>query len=288
MAFPSPRPPPPGEYHGRRDKSPSGPSLTTRHSARVVDTPRWCIDSLPTNSRIDDRNTARPSAPRQKGVRPRPLELELDAPSTTTATRVVVVVVVVVVDQYLPDAYGATVAVSVPGPTRTVVRVHPSHDRQRVRRRPRPHRRCRCAAVVVTPGFWNVDVDVPAEILDERPRFVTSSRKASQLVHPFPGSARPISDSSTASDEPRRSGRCTSAFQVHLPPRPRRRRGVRPSIDSARNSRDFRTTIDRATNTRGRRRSRASPRLRTTTRWRWRPRGRRRRISMWGAKKSAS
>jgi hypothetical protein len=57
-------------------------------------------------------------------------------------------------------------------------------------------------AVVVAPGFWNVDVDVPAEILDERPRFVTSSREASQLVHPFPGSARPISDSSTASDEP--------------------------------------------------------------------------------------
>ena len=63
----------PAEYQGRRDVSPPGPSLTTRHRARVVGTPRRSIASLPRNSRTDDRNTARPSAPRQNGVCPAPL-----------------------------------------------------------------------------------------------------------------------------------------------------------------------------------------------------------------------
>mmetsp|Transcript_2453 Transcript_2453/g.3496 ORF Transcript_2453/g.3496 Transcript_2453/m.3496 type:complete len:84 (-) Transcript_2453:486-737(-) len=44
-----------------------------RDSARVVDIPRECIASLARNSRMLERRTARPSAPRQKGVGPAPL-----------------------------------------------------------------------------------------------------------------------------------------------------------------------------------------------------------------------
>mmetsp|Transcript_43919 Transcript_43919/g.133778 ORF Transcript_43919/g.133778 Transcript_43919/m.133778 type:complete len:223 (-) Transcript_43919:607-1275(-) len=73
------------EYQGRLEVFPFGPSLTTRLSARVVLTPRWCIASLAKNSLIDERRTARPSAPRQKGVRPPPFNcnsyLALDGPS---------------------------------------------------------------------------------------------------------------------------------------------------------------------------------------------------------------
>mmetsp|Transcript_22435 Transcript_22435/g.89080 ORF Transcript_22435/g.89080 Transcript_22435/m.89080 type:complete len:228 (+) Transcript_22435:1144-1827(+) len=58
------------EYHGRLTDSEED---TTSDSARVVGTPRKCIASEARNSRIDDRSTARPSAPRQNGVRPPPL-----------------------------------------------------------------------------------------------------------------------------------------------------------------------------------------------------------------------
>ena len=47
--------------------------VSTRLSARVVGTPRWCIASLQRNSRIDERSTARPSARREYGVGPAPL-----------------------------------------------------------------------------------------------------------------------------------------------------------------------------------------------------------------------
>jgi len=42
-------------------------------SARVVGTPRWCIASLHTSSRSDERSTARPSARREYVVGPAPL-----------------------------------------------------------------------------------------------------------------------------------------------------------------------------------------------------------------------
>ena len=61
-----------GSYHGRRTTSP-GSCETTRLSARVVSTPRWNIASDARNSRMDERSTARPSAPRQNGVGPPPL-----------------------------------------------------------------------------------------------------------------------------------------------------------------------------------------------------------------------
>mmetsp|Transcript_13281 Transcript_13281/g.55777 ORF Transcript_13281/g.55777 Transcript_13281/m.55777 type:complete len:240 (+) Transcript_13281:1170-1889(+) len=61
-----------GSYQGRRTTSPGG-SDTTKLSARVVSTPRWNIASDARNSRMDERSTARPSAPRQKGVGPPPL-----------------------------------------------------------------------------------------------------------------------------------------------------------------------------------------------------------------------
>ena len=43
-----------------------------RLRARVVGTRRQCMASLARNSRTDERSTARPSAPRQKGVCPPP------------------------------------------------------------------------------------------------------------------------------------------------------------------------------------------------------------------------
>ncbi|KAG0731053.1 hypothetical protein G6F63_015994 [Rhizopus arrhizus] len=46
--------------------------VPTSDIARVVGTPRWCIASLHKNSRIDERRTARPSAPREYGVGPAP------------------------------------------------------------------------------------------------------------------------------------------------------------------------------------------------------------------------
>mmetsp|Transcript_33062 Transcript_33062/g.112241 ORF Transcript_33062/g.112241 Transcript_33062/m.112241 type:complete len:228 (-) Transcript_33062:611-1294(-) len=57
-------------YQGRRVVS---PPETTSDKALVVSTPRKCIASDARNSRSDDRSTARPSAPRQKGVWPPPL-----------------------------------------------------------------------------------------------------------------------------------------------------------------------------------------------------------------------
>mmetsp|Transcript_13321 Transcript_13321/g.56309 ORF Transcript_13321/g.56309 Transcript_13321/m.56309 type:complete len:257 (-) Transcript_13321:617-1387(-) len=61
----------PGSYHGLRATSP--PRDTTSDSALVVSTPSACIASDAKNSRMDDRSTARPSAPRQNGVGPPPL-----------------------------------------------------------------------------------------------------------------------------------------------------------------------------------------------------------------------
>mmetsp|Transcript_2302 Transcript_2302/g.10456 ORF Transcript_2302/g.10456 Transcript_2302/m.10456 type:complete len:275 (+) Transcript_2302:1139-1963(+) len=58
-------------YQGLRAASP--PRDTTNDSARVVSTPSACIASDARNSRTEDRSTARPSAPRQKGVGPPPL-----------------------------------------------------------------------------------------------------------------------------------------------------------------------------------------------------------------------
>ena len=53
--------------------------VATRHSARVVGTPRWCIASLHRNSRTDERSTARPSARARVRRRARALELQLPA-----------------------------------------------------------------------------------------------------------------------------------------------------------------------------------------------------------------
>ena len=47
--------------------------VVTKLKARVVGMPRWCMASLQTNSRSDERNTARPSARREYGVGPAPL-----------------------------------------------------------------------------------------------------------------------------------------------------------------------------------------------------------------------
>ena len=44
----------------------------TTHSAHVLGTPKWYMASDAKNSRSEDRSTARPSAPPQKGVQPAP------------------------------------------------------------------------------------------------------------------------------------------------------------------------------------------------------------------------
>mmetsp|Transcript_65941 Transcript_65941/g.148834 ORF Transcript_65941/g.148834 Transcript_65941/m.148834 type:complete len:248 (-) Transcript_65941:577-1320(-) len=84
------RAPPFPEYHGRLDFSPPAPPAPdwTRLSARVVGTPRACMCSDARNSRTELRSTARPSAPRQKGVRPPPLSCSSHrrAPSTPPGT----------------------------------------------------------------------------------------------------------------------------------------------------------------------------------------------------------
>ena len=75
------------EYHGRITTS--EPDWISE-SALVVETPRWCIASDAKNSRIDDRSTARPSAPRQNGVVPPPFNcsshLALVVAEMTSAT----------------------------------------------------------------------------------------------------------------------------------------------------------------------------------------------------------
>mmetsp|Transcript_47748 Transcript_47748/g.113050 ORF Transcript_47748/g.113050 Transcript_47748/m.113050 type:complete len:310 (+) Transcript_47748:538-1467(+) len=71
------------EYQGRRVES---VWLTMRESARVVGTPSAHIASDAKNSRTDDRSTARPSAPRQNGVRPPPFScISHRCPFTTTS-----------------------------------------------------------------------------------------------------------------------------------------------------------------------------------------------------------
>ena len=59
----------PSEYHGRVTFS---VFETYKLRDRDVGTPSACICSCARNSRILDRRTARPSAPRQYGVRPPP------------------------------------------------------------------------------------------------------------------------------------------------------------------------------------------------------------------------
>ena len=61
------------EYLGLILTSPLGPPETMRLNALVVEIPRWCMASEARNSRIEERKTARPSAPLQKGVWPAPL-----------------------------------------------------------------------------------------------------------------------------------------------------------------------------------------------------------------------
>eukprot|EP00968_Pinguiococcus_pyrenoidosus_P007157 scaffold473_cov257-Pinguiococcus_pyrenoidosus.AAC.9 len=71
------------EYHARRTVSSCD---TTSDSARVVSTPRWNMASEARNSRMLDRNTALPSAPRQNGVFPAPFScISQRFPSTTTS-----------------------------------------------------------------------------------------------------------------------------------------------------------------------------------------------------------
>mmetsp|Transcript_79549 Transcript_79549/g.221337 ORF Transcript_79549/g.221337 Transcript_79549/m.221337 type:complete len:223 (-) Transcript_79549:342-1010(-) len=65
------------EYHGRWTVSPSD---TMSDNARVVATPNECIASEARNSRIDERSTARPSAPRQNGVVPPPFSCSSQRP----------------------------------------------------------------------------------------------------------------------------------------------------------------------------------------------------------------
>ena len=64
-------------YHMRRV---AGEPEATRQSARVVGTPIACIASDTKNSRIDERSTARPSPPREKGVVPDPLSWSSQRP----------------------------------------------------------------------------------------------------------------------------------------------------------------------------------------------------------------
>ena len=83
-------------------------------------------------------------------------------------------------DQDLPDANRAPVAVTLPGPVRTIVRVPLSHDGQGVRRGPRLDVSGIHAAVVVCVEGA---VHVPGEILDERIRSFLPPREASQFPH---------------------------------------------------------------------------------------------------------
>ena len=54
--------------------------VETIDSALVVGTPRWNIASLHRNSRIDERNTAFPSANREYGVTPEPFSCNSKTP----------------------------------------------------------------------------------------------------------------------------------------------------------------------------------------------------------------
>mmetsp|Transcript_77004 Transcript_77004/g.202032 ORF Transcript_77004/g.202032 Transcript_77004/m.202032 type:complete len:227 (+) Transcript_77004:201-881(+) len=72
-----------GSYQGRLVVS--SPD-TTRERARVVETPMACMASETRNSRTLERSTARPSAPRQKGVCPPPFSCSSQRrPPTTTS-----------------------------------------------------------------------------------------------------------------------------------------------------------------------------------------------------------